>query len=131
MDRASCQGLVLLMYFLWRKSLVWFLKRSSNVVFTIPKYFLSALLGADQNLELKLFIIEVTRHLMNQISYAVSKKQILTFSKMTLIRTTTFWLISSSVSSINMLLWKRNLWEVTMHLLWIESFKKKFMWEVD
>ena len=71
------------------------------------------------------------KNLMNQISCAVWTKQILTFSKMTLIRTTTFWLISSSESSINMLLWKRNLWEVTTHLLWIENFKKKFMWEVD
>ena len=35
---------------------------------------------------------------MNQISYAVWKKQSLTLSKTTLIRTTTFWLISSSVS---------------------------------
>ena len=38
---------------------------------------------------------------MNQISYAASKKQILTFSKTTLIRTTTFWLISSLVSLTN------------------------------
>ena len=35
-------------------------------------------------------IIEVIRNLLNQISYAVSIRQILTFSKTTLIRTTTF-----------------------------------------
>ena len=35
-------------------------------------------------------VIEVIRNLMNQISYAVSIRQILTFSKTTLIRTTTF-----------------------------------------
>ena len=61
------------------------------------------------NQKLKLFFIQVARSLMNQIYYAVSKKQILTVSKTTLIRTTTFWLISSSVSLTNMLLWKRNL----------------------
>ena len=59
--------------------------------------------------KLKLFFIEVIRNLMNQISYAVSKKQILSFSKTTLIRTRTFWLISSSVSLTIMLLGKRNL----------------------
>ena len=48
-------------------------------------------------LKTKVICIEVIRNLMNQISYAVSKKQILTFSKTILIRTTTFSLISSSV----------------------------------
>ena len=38
---------VLLMYFLWRKSLVWFLKQSLNAVTVILKYFSSCLLGAD------------------------------------------------------------------------------------
>ena len=32
---------------MWRKSLVWFLKRSLNEVSAIPKYFLSGLLDAD------------------------------------------------------------------------------------
>ena len=41
-------------------------------------------------LKTKVICIEVIRNLMNQISYAVSKKQILTFSKTALIRTTTF-----------------------------------------
>ena len=62
---------------------------------------------------------------MNQIFYAAWKKKMLTFSKMTLIRTTTFWLISSSVSSINMLFWKRNLWEVTMLLFMNREFQKE------
>ena len=38
---------VLLTYFLWQKSLVWFLKRSLNEVSEIPKYLLSGLLGSD------------------------------------------------------------------------------------
>ena len=41
-------------------------------------------------LKTKVICIEVTRNLMNQVFYAVSKKQILTFSKTALIRTTTF-----------------------------------------
>ena len=44
----------------------------------------------SSKLKTKVFLIEVTRNLMNQISYAVSKKQVLTFSKTTVIRTTTF-----------------------------------------
>ena len=44
----------------------------------------------SSKLKTKVFLIEVTRNLMNQISYAVSKKQMLTFSKTTLVSTTTF-----------------------------------------
>ena len=41
------ENAVLLMHLLWRKSLVWFLKRLLNVVSAIPKYLSSRLLGAD------------------------------------------------------------------------------------
>ena len=44
----------------------------------------------SSKLKTKVFLIEVTRNLINQISYAVSKKQMLTFSKTTLVSTTTF-----------------------------------------
>ena len=44
----------------------------------------------SSKLKTKVFLIEVTKNLMNQISYAVSKKQMLTFSKTTLVSTTTF-----------------------------------------
>ena len=40
------ESAVLLTYFLWQKCLVWFLKRSSNDVSAVPKFFLSGLLGA-------------------------------------------------------------------------------------
>ena len=42
---------VLLTYFLWQRYLVWFLKRSLNEVFAMPKYFLSGLLGVAAGLE--------------------------------------------------------------------------------
>ena len=39
------ESLVLLMYFLWRKSLAWFLKTSFNAASARPKYFLHGLQG--------------------------------------------------------------------------------------
>ena len=46
---------VLLTYFLWQKSLVWFLKRSLT---TIPKYVLPSLLGADTTVLYTMFAIK-------------------------------------------------------------------------
>ena len=51
-----------LMYFLWQKSVVLFLKRSLNEVSAIPKYFLSGLLGADTTVLYKIFAV---KHLLS------------------------------------------------------------------
>ena len=53
---------MLLTYFLWRKSLVWFLKRSLNEVSAITKYFLSGLLGADTT---ALYTMFAVKHLLS------------------------------------------------------------------
>ena len=53
---------VLLTYFLWRKSVMWFLKRSLNEVSAIPKYFLSGLLGADTA---ALYTMFAVKHLLS------------------------------------------------------------------
>ena len=53
---------MLLTYFLWRKSLVWFLKRSLNEVFAILKYFLSGLLCADNTALYTMFSV---KHLLS------------------------------------------------------------------
>ena len=52
---------MLLTYFLWRKSLVWFLKRSLNEVFAILKY-LSGLLGVDAT---ALYAMFAVKHLLS------------------------------------------------------------------
>ena len=49
---------VLLTHFLWRKSFVWFLKRSLNEVSAIPKLFLSGLLGADTTALYTMFAVK-------------------------------------------------------------------------
>ena len=54
------QSSVLLTYFLWRNFLVRFLKRSLNEVSTIPKYFLSGLLGADTTALYTMFVVKLT-----------------------------------------------------------------------
>ena len=56
---------VLLTYFLWRKFLVWFLKRSLNDVSAIPKYCLSGLLDA-------LYTMFAVKHLLSSGYSAVS-----------------------------------------------------------
>ena len=53
---------VLLSYFLWQKSLVWFLKQSLNEVFAIPKYFLSGLPGAGITALHTMFVV---KHLLS------------------------------------------------------------------
>ena len=53
---------MLLSYFLWQKSLVWFLKQSLNEVFAIPKNFLSGLPGADIT---ALYTKFVVKHLLS------------------------------------------------------------------
>ena len=49
---------VLLTYFLWLKSLVWFLKKSLNAVSAIRTYFLSGLLGADTTALYTMFAVK-------------------------------------------------------------------------
>ena len=52
---------VLLTYFLWQKSLMWFLKRSLNEVYAIPKYFLLGLLGADTTALYTVFAVSIIK----------------------------------------------------------------------
>ena len=49
---------VLLTYFLWRKYLVWFQKRSLNEVSAIQKYCLSGLLSADTTALYTMFAVK-------------------------------------------------------------------------
>ena len=58
----SLESSVLLTYFLWRKSLVRFLKQYLNEVSAIPKYFLSGLLGADNT---ALYTMFAVKHLLS------------------------------------------------------------------
>ena len=60
---------VLLTYFLQRKSLVWFLKRSLNGVSAILKYFLSGLLGPDTTAFYTMFAV---KHLLSNGHSSVS-----------------------------------------------------------
>ena len=53
---------VMLTYILWQKSLVWFLKRSLNELFAIPKCFLSSLLDADTA---ALYTMFAVKHLLS------------------------------------------------------------------
>ena len=59
---------VLLTYFLWRKSLVFFLKRSLNEVSAIQKSFLSGLLCADTTALYTMFSI---KHLLLMSGHSV------------------------------------------------------------
>ena len=49
---------VLLTYFLWRKTLVWFVKLYLNEVSAVMKYFLSGLLGADTTAFYTMFAVQ-------------------------------------------------------------------------
>ena len=53
---------LLLTYFLWRNSLVWFLKQTLNEVSEIPKFLLSGLLDAKTTALNTMFVV---KHLLS------------------------------------------------------------------